>query len=106
MKSIKLKIFYYICNQMNKQLPLYCPSCSQHLKVESLVCQHCETKVSGEFSLPQLTLLSYEDQNFILEFVKTSGSIKLMAEKMKLSYPTVRNILDDLIEKIKNIDSK
>ena len=91
---------------MTKQLPLYCPSCTHHLQVESLVCKHCETKVSGEFSLPQLTLLSYEDQSFILEFVKTSGSIKLMAEKLKLSYPTVRNILDDLIEKIKKLDPK
>lgn len=89
---------------MKKQLPLYCPSCAHHLEVEALICKHCETKVIGEFSLPKLTLLSYEDQNFILEFVKASGSIKLMAGKMKLSYPTVRNILDDLIEKIKNLE--
>ena len=89
---------------MIKQLPLYCPSCTQHLAVEALVCKNCETKVIGEFSLPKLMLLSYEEQNFILEFVKASGSLKLMAEKMKLSYPTVRNYLDDLIEKIKKLE--
>jgi len=89
---------------MKKQLPLYCPSCTHHLEVEALVCKNCETKVIGDFSLPKLTMLPYEDQNFIVEFVKASGSIKLMAEQMKLSYPTVRNILDDLIEKIKKLE--
>lgn len=90
---------------MKKQLPLYCPSCTHNLDVEALVCKNCETKVIGDFPLPKLTLLSYEDQDFILEFVQASGSLKLMAEKMKLSYPTVRNYLDDLIEKIKKLES-
>jgi hypothetical protein len=33
-----------------------------------------------------------------------SGSLKDMANKLKVSYPTVRNKLDDLIEKIKQFD--
>lgn len=58
----------------------------------------------GDFQLPDLMHLTADDQKFILEFVKASGSIKLIAEQMKLSYPTVRNILDDIIEKIKNLE--
>jgi len=50
-------------------------------------------------------LLPAEDQKFMLDFVKASGSIKLMAEQMSLSYPTVRNILDSVIEKIKNLEN-
>ena len=42
----------------------------------------------------------------MLEFVKASGSLKDMAKKMGVSYPTVRNYLDDLIEKLNNMEEK
>jgi hypothetical protein len=57
--------------------------------------------VSGLFDLPELARLSPNDQQFVLQFVKFSGSLKEMAKYMSLSYPTVRNLLDDIIEKLK-----
>jgi hypothetical protein len=42
-----------------------------------------------------------EDQGFVLEFIKASGSLKEMAKLLGLSYPTVRNRLDEVIELIK-----
>jgi hypothetical protein len=44
--------------------------------------------------------LEQREQDFIIDFIQCSGSLKLMAQKLKLSYPTVRNMLDDLIRKI------
>lgn len=85
---------------MLKKLPHVCPSCSSPLRVKSLVCENCATEVNGEFELPLLASLSVEDQRFIIDFVKHSGSLKLMAEQLKLSYPTVRNLLDDIIKRI------
>lgn len=93
---------YQICFTMLKKLPHVCPSCSSPLRVKSLICGNCATEVSGEFELPLLASLPPDDQNFILDFVKSSGSLKLMAEKLKLSYPTVRNILDDIIKRIEH----
>lgn len=94
---------------MQKKLPHICPSCSSALNVKSLICSNCETVVSGEFSLPLLAQFTPEEQTFIIEFVKSSGSLKVMAQKLSLSYPSVRNLLDDLIMKIetneKTIDS-
>ena len=81
-------------------LPCNCPSCQSQLKVKSLKCDICKTEVSGLFDLPALARLSPDDQQFVLQFVKCSGSIKDMAKYLKLSYPTVRNLLDDIIEKI------
>lgn len=52
------------------------------------------------YPLPPLASLSAEDQAFILEFVKASGSLKDMAALMKVSYPTVRNRLDDVIGRL------
>jgi hypothetical protein len=90
---------------MEKKLPNLCPSCDQPLYVEVMHCKACHTKVSGEYKLPGIMLLPPEDQRFITAFIKTSGSIKLMAEQMSLSYPTVRNILDDIIDKINHLES-
>lgn len=86
---------------MQKKLPYICPSCTAPLRVQGLVCLQCETQVTGSFPLPELAQLTEEEQQFILEFVKSSGSLKLMAAQLKLSYPSVRNLLDDIIEKLK-----
>lgn len=91
---------------MNVKLPISCPSCSEKLLVSELTCPNCTTKVSGSFPLPVLLSLSEEEQHFILEFFLSSGSLKEMAQKLGNSYPTVRNKLDDLIEKIKNSQNK
>ncbi len=82
------------------KLPCICPSCQNQLKVKSLKCEHCETEVNGLYDLPILSQLSSEDQTFILNFVKHSGSLKDMASLLNLSYPSVRNKLDDIILKL------
>ena len=85
---------------MQKNLPHICPSCASTLMVKSLVCEKCSTEVSGIFSLPLLASLTQQEQDFIVDFVISSGSLKIMAQKLGLSYPTVRNLLDDIILKI------
>jgi hypothetical protein len=88
---------------MKKKIPSSCPSCNSQLQVKTLHCSSCETTVDGHFSLPSLAILSPEDQDFIIEFVIRSGSLKDMANHLKLSYPTVRNMLDDIIIKLKSL---
>lgn len=82
------------------RLPISCPSCSNTLQVTSLSCEKCETTVSGKFQLPGLAKLDLVEQKFIISFVKSSGSLKIMAQQLGLSYPTVRNLLDDIILKL------
>jgi hypothetical protein len=88
---------------MLKRMPLNCPSCAHPLGVTMLQCSKCATTVNGHFPLPLLASLDADDQDFIVEFVKSSGSLKEMARIMGLSYPSVRNRLDELILKISNI---
>jgi hypothetical protein len=87
---------------VHKKLPHSCPACSNALNVTALGCPACETAITGSFELPQLLRLSEEDLRFILDFVKCSGSLKIMAQQLGLSYPTVRNLLDDIIGRIGN----
>ena len=87
-----------------KSLPSACPSCSGELSVTCLCCPGCETEVSGMFPLPPFSRLAQEDQDFVLKFVLTSGSLKEMAKHLGVSYPTVRNRLNEIIEKLKPED--
>ena len=85
---------------MNKKLPVLCPSCTEELSVEKLICNSCETQVVGNYKLPLFLKLSAEEQDFIMEFFLSSGSLKDMAKQLDVSYPTMRNKVDDLINKI------
>jgi len=48
-----------------------------------------------------LARLPEEDLNLIVELVLQSGSLKALAESYGVSYPTIRNRLDAVIERLK-----
>ncbi len=101
---MKLFINIVYINIVYMKLPVKCPSCEEELSVAKLVCKHCETEVAGRYSLPLLMKLNAEEQDFVLQFLLNSGSLKEMASQLGKSYPTVRNKLDDLIQKIKTYE--
>jgi len=96
-----IKNSFIFAENFTIMLPCNCPSCHSPLKVKNLKCEVCQTDVSGLYDLPVLARLSSDDQQFVLQFVKYSGSLKEMAKYLNLSYPTVRNLLDDIIERLK-----
>lgn len=90
---------------MKPKLPIVCPSCEASLNVSQLTCTTCQTVVSGSYAMPFLLQLTAEEQDFVFRFVMTGGSLKELAAQLGNSYPTVRNRLDDIIEKIKQLQS-
>lgn len=86
-----------------KKMPRQCPSCGTTLAIRSMQCDSCETRIEGHYDLPLLMRLPDEDMEFVLDFVMSSGSLKEMARKMGLSYPSVRNRLDDIIGRLENL---
>jgi hypothetical protein len=56
--------------------------------------------VEGEFELPPLARLRYEDQVFVSEFVRSHGSIKDMEKAFGVSYPTVKNRLNRIADQL------
>lgn len=60
--------------------------------------------IEGDFQLSSLATLNVEDQKFIAAFIKTHGSIKQMEKLFNISYPTVKNKLNELSKKIDNYD--
>ena len=85
----------------------HCPSCdSSNLQVVKIECVDCTTKFEGRFDISELLKLPEDDLQFILDFVRCSGSLKEMAVIQKISYPTLRNRLNALITTIEQLDIK
>ncbi len=59
-----------------------------------------EITVRGEFELPPLAGLRFEDQVFVSEFVRCHGSIKYMEKAFGISYPTVKNRLNRIVQQL------
>ncbi len=57
-------------------------------------------QLDGRFELPQLLRLSAEDLEFVLDFVKCSGSLKDLGKLRDQSYPTLRARLDEVLERL------
>jgi len=60
--------------------------------------------IQGEFDLPPLARLRYEDQVFVSEFVRNHGSIKDMEKSFGISYPTVKNRLNRIIGQLQLVE--
>ncbi|MFC1983585.1 DUF2089 family protein [Chloroflexota bacterium] len=62
--------------------------------------------IEGEFELPPLACLSAEDQIFIMAFIQCNGSIKDMERMFGISYPTVKNRLNRLADRLELVKTQ
>ncbi len=74
-----------------------CPVCGDDMIITELKCPSCETTISGKFKLDKFSRLKKEHLEFIEVFVKSRGNIKEVERELGISYPTVRNKLDEVI---------
>jgi len=68
--------------------------------VERVRMQDSGVAIEGDFELPPLARLRYEDQVFVAAFVSSHGSIKDMEKAFGISYPTVKNRLNRIVEQL------
>jgi hypothetical protein len=83
---------------MIKEVLGICPVCESKLKVKQLSCKKCGTVISGEFELCKFCQLQKEQKYFAEIFIKNRGNIKEIEKELGISYPTVRRLLDEVIE--------
>ena len=60
-------------------------------------CSGCDVAIEGRFQASRLARLPLEHQRFVEMFVLAGGSLKEIAERAGVSYPTVRSRLDRVI---------
>ena len=75
-----------------------CPSCGGGLQVKVLTCCQCNLRVEGDITLPRLARLPADLREFAELFLVAGGSLKQIAQDLGVSYPTVRQKLDRVIE--------
>ena len=77
--------------------PARCPICQSELTVVRLHCSSCDTSIEGNFSAGQFSNLTPEQLEFIFTFVRSEGKINRMEQELGVSYPTIRNRLNEVI---------
>jgi hypothetical protein len=80
-----------------------CPSCEGDLIVTQMSCTRCETVVGGRFQPTIFAKLSPENLRFVEAFVLSKGNIKEMERELGISYWTIRNQLNEIIETLGGI---
>jgi len=78
-----------------------CSYCGSSMRISKVMCTDCGLALEGDFPTPRLYRLDAEEQRFVELLVLSSGSLKELAKLLGVSYPTVRNRLDRLIEWLK-----
>jgi hypothetical protein len=68
--------------------------------VERVRLADSDIAIDGSFDPPPLAQLGAEDQTFVAAFVRCHGSIKQMEEYFGVSYPTIKNRLNRIGERL------
>lgn len=78
-------------------LPTRCPLCGGEITVTRIYCQDCDTTIEGRFTGGPFSQLTQEQLDFVETFVRCEGKINRMEDEIGLSYPTIRNRLQEII---------
>lgn len=82
---------------MNLEVRGNCPICGGKTHVTRYQCEACHSTIEGKFTLNKFSRLT-EEQLYIAElFLLHRGNMKEMEKALGISYPTVRNKLEDII---------
>jgi hypothetical protein len=78
-------------------IPTTCPFCGGELSVTRLHCNDCDTTIDGRFSGGHFSQLTPDQFKFLESFIRCEGKFTRMETELNLSYPTLRNRLQEVI---------
>ena len=73
-----------------------CPACGGQLVITECKCPACQLQMRGEFQSGQLSTLSDDELTFIKVFLTARGNLTEVERVLGISYPTIRNKLDEI----------
>lgn len=82
---------------MQYQPPSKCPVCAGELRITKLSCPKCKTELSGSFPPCKYCSLDEKQQLFMETFLKCRGNIREVEKALGISYPTVKGLLEELL---------
>jgi hypothetical protein len=77
-----------------------CPTCGDALVATELSCDSCGTVIHGRYAPCPFCRLSPENLAFLELFVRNRGNVKDMERELGVSYWTIRNRLNEVVEEM------
>ena len=78
------------------KVPAQCPVCGGDVTITAYECDRCDSRTVGRFVPCEFCSLSAEQVLLVKLFLKLRGNIRDMEKEMGLSYPTIRNRLEEV----------
>ena len=75
------------------------------ITIERVQIPEKQIAIEGQFTLPELARLSLEDQVFVVAFVRSHGTIKVMEQTFGVSYPTIKARLNRISSQLEFVES-
>jgi hypothetical protein len=80
-----------------------CPSCGGPLAVTEMQCTRCQTQVRSRYAPCAFCTLTEEQLAFVKLFVEKRGNLRDMERDLGVSYPTVRNKLEEVAARLSGL---
>ena len=74
-----------------------CPSCKGSLIISTLQCSCCGMELKNNFEMSPFDQLNSEQNALLISFLKSRGNLKEVQSDLKISYPTAKKKLDELL---------
>lgn len=81
-----------------------CPACGGQLVITEYKCPACQLQMRGEFQSGQLSALSEDELAFVKVFLSARGNLTEVERVLGISYPTIRNKLDEINDSLNRTD--
>jgi hypothetical protein len=73
-----------------------CPACGGPLVITECRCANCQLQMRGEFQPGQFSVLTLDQLTFVRQFLRVRGNLTELEKVLGVSYPTIRNKLDEI----------
>ncbi len=73
-----------------------CPACGGPLVLTEIQCANCHLTMQGEFKPGLFSTLTDDQLTFVRAFLRVRGNLSEMEKVLGVSYPTIRNKLDEI----------
>ncbi len=82
-----------------------CPGCGGPLIITGCRCADCGLEMRGEFRPPQFATLTEDQLTFVRIFLRARGNLTEVEKVLGVSYPTIRNKLDEINETLDSAEA-
>ncbi len=83
-----------------------CPACGGPITITEIKCGNCQLTMQGEFKPGLFSTLSEDQVTFVRAFLRVRGNLSEMEKVLGVSYPTIRNKLEEINQALDNTEAR